>query len=251
MLDREAVDRRINNGLGFLELLRTSENKHKFWETLDPKIDHKVWPQSQYLMYVLFTVLGNASEASGVKANNDFLEPAGDREGLALDRFCIIIEDKDSYALNRISNQANRYSEDCISLLGLYCQEREKEKLWPIKNLRYRLPSSEKCVTQLAGYYDNELGFFSNQSKPAELYKLSLFAIFAAKAFNQEWCRKLTDRLMETQSDNGGWKTHWIGRMTPNPVGTVENLETTALSLMALSLSLRLLERETKASSRT
>lgn len=176
----------IQSGLGFLEGLRTSENPNKFWETMDPTIDHKVYTQGQYLMYVLSTVLGSTDKAEAVKANNDFFAPAGDRLGIALDRFCVIIEDKQDFAANRLRTQVAQYAEDCVALTGLYCKLREREKLWPITRRLKQFSSSNDCFTRLASYYDPNLGFFPNKSGPSELYKISLFSILASKAPNQQ-----------------------------------------------------------------
>ena len=87
--------------------------------------------------------------------------------------------------------------------------------------------------------YDQEKGFLIEYGEIAELYKLSLFGIFAKKIGNNEWSKTIDNRLRETQSNNGGWKSHWIGRTVPGPVGTTENLETTALSITALYLKIR------------
>jgi hypothetical protein len=227
----------IQSGLGFLEGLRTSENLNKFWETMDQTIDHEVYTQSQYLMYTLYTVLGSIDKADAVKANNDFFAPAGDRPGIALDRFCVIVKDTQNFAANRLRTQAAQYAEDCVALMGLYCKLREHEKLWPVTRRLRHFPSSDDCFAQLVSYYDPNLGFFPNKSGLSEMYKISLFSVLASRVRDQQWTDQLVRRLTDTQSKNGGWKTHWISRNTPNPTGTTENLETTALSILALHLS--------------
>ena len=234
-------DAHIKKGLAFLDRLRSESNHHKFLETLHPQIDHEIWPQSQYMMHVLFTILGMADLAKKVKENNDFYEHPRDRDkdedAKALDRFCILINDTDNFALQRLTRQANASYPDCIALMGLYLIITERKdfigKIIRFFLSLFRIKSeSEKYFTKLEEMYDPKLGFFQG----GELYKLSLFGIFAKKLEKTEWINIITKRLKETQSENGGWKTHWVGPTEPRPIGTVENLESTALSIIALYL---------------
>jgi hypothetical protein len=230
-------NQQIRNGLAFLDKLRSESNPHQFWETLDPQIDHKIWPQSQHLMYVLYTILGMHEQAKRVKESNDFFVPPEDRPGKALDRFCILIEDKENFNHKRICDEADGGAADCIALMGLHSLLEENNGFLSLilrflRSLSGKKPKSEKYFQRLESMYDSNLGFFSE----GELFKISLFEILAKKIGKTDWQDILVKRLIETQSDNGGWKTHWIGPITPRPIGTVENLESTALSIIALHI---------------
>jgi len=240
MAIKEIEDLNIKKGLEFVDKLRSEKNRYQFWETLDPDIDHKIWSQSQYLAFVLFTVIGMEKEAKHIQENNDFNAPAGDREGRANDRFCVLIDDSESFAYKRISAEAKDGHADSIALMGMYSlvKERRGSRLTRWLQRRKNGMDSHASVDRLRAMYDQEKGFLIESGEIAELYKLSLLGILAKKIGNREWVDTIDNRLRETQSNNGGWKSHWIGRTEPRPIGTTENLETTALSIIALYLSL-------------
>ncbi len=175
--------------------------------------------------------------AKSVKKNNDFYVQPGDRPGEALDRFCILVGDIDNFAYNRIKAEAEEGATDCIALIGIYSLLTE-HKGWIGRMLRFLgkifgiKSKTEKYFDRLKRMYDLKLGFF----RGGELFKISLFCIFSKKMEDKKWSDILVKRLTETQSDNGGWKTHWIGPTEPRPIGTVENLESTAISIIALYL---------------
>ena len=223
-----------------MDKLRSEKNRYQFWETLDPDIDHKIWSQSQYLAFVLFTVIGMEEEAKHIQENNDFNASAEDREGRANDRFCILIGDSDDFAYDRILAQAKDGHADSIALMGMCSLVKETRGSRFTRWLQRRKDGmdSRASVDSLRAMYDREKGFLVESGEIAELYKLSLFGILAKKTGNREWAYTIDNRLRETQSNNGGWKSHWIGRTEPRPIGTTENLETTALSIIALYLSL-------------
>lgn len=240
MTSKEIGDPNIKKGLEFMGKLRSESNPYQFWETLDPSIDYKIYTQSQYLAYVLYIVLGTQEEAKHIQDNNDFNAPAGDRPGKANDRFCVLIGDLESFAYDRISAEARDGHADSIALMGTYSLLSEKRSSRLVRWVQSRKGgiSSRGFLESLGKMYDQEKGFLTEYGEIAELYKLSLFGILAKKIGNKEWSGTIDNRLRETQSNNGGWKSHWIGRTIPRPVGTTENLETTALSIIALYLKI-------------
>jgi hypothetical protein len=155
---------------------------------------------------------------------------------VANDRFCVLIGDLESFAYKRISAEAKDGHADSIALMGMYSHFRERRgsRLARWTGMQKVGESSKSLFDTLTEMYDREEGLIVEKSPERELYKLSLFGIFAKIVGSRQWGDVVDRRLRETQSDNGGWKTTWIGRTTPRPVGTVENLETTALSVIAL-----------------
>ena len=225
----------IISALNFINKLK-AEKEDVYWEVLDSGHgDHKVWPQSQFLLYALFTKLGlhdqnYLASAARIICNNDLTVWAVDRLIRAGERFCILLGDTEDF-----------YLKDCR--LGSVLPHSDENALL----LLYRLLTNEKTDADnlfgnLEEMWDDEVNMLGmdaadrSKEKPQyAVYKTSLFGIAAKAIGNSKWASIVQSRLRQLQTGSGpcsgGWKTEMLPRGT---LDGAENIETTALSIIAL-----------------
>ena len=230
------LDESIKLALGFINRLRTDKG-YWYYEVLDPGHgDHKVWPQSQFLLYVLFTAIGihepsYLASAARIVCNTDMTVCAVDRLERAGQRFCVLLGDTDDFYLKGEPIGSYRPFSDENSLLIIY------------RTLTNQKSDANALFNRLAGTWDRKVNLLGldeadrkKQPQEYEIYKTALFGIAAKAIGNAGWTQTVQSRLRQLQTRNGpnagGWKT---GLRPDGPSdGIVENLETTTLSILAL-----------------
>lgn len=107
------------SGLNFLQGLE-SDHPGKYWEVYElGHGDHRIWPQTQYLLYVTFKRLGRFELARRIRDANDFKTLTIDRRGLVSDaRFCVLDNDAPPFYLAEWATLPGNFDE--VALLGHY-----------------------------------------------------------------------------------------------------------------------------------
>jgi len=107
----------ITAGLNFLSSLQ-SDHQGWYWEVSDPNhTDHKIWPQSQNLLYITFKRLGKLDAANQIYYANDFKVAAEDRNIPACSRFSVLDNDPSLFYLAGSETSGNF---DEVALIGHY-----------------------------------------------------------------------------------------------------------------------------------
>ena len=226
------LDSDIRLALSFIDKLKTDSKGSAFWEVLDSGHgDHRVWPQSQFLLYLLSYKVGlhdssYLAQAAKIVCNNDLTVCAVDRWGKAGDRFCVLLGDPDDFYLKDERVGTTKTCSDENSLLLLY------------RLLTNQLSDADNLFGNLENMWDysvNLLGRDQADCGKYAIYKTALFGIAAKAIGNSKWVQIVQSRLRELQTRTGpcagGWKTHLLPDKT---FDGVENVETTALSVIAL-----------------
>jgi len=220
------IRERIEKGLKFLAGL---ESLHPgwFWEVYDPKhCDRRIWPQTQYLLYVTFKRLGKADVAERIKSANCFTSPAVDRVGYANDRFCVLDNDTQPFHLSK--SETSDYFDE-IALIGHYrTLSGDKEK-------------ALRLASYLRQNWDPNLGVLGMDKGDKEhnlfrVYKTALAGTLFARVEMLQECESTAETLLQLPQEDGGWITDL------KPDGTkdgVANAETTCLVLICLDCATR------------
>jgi hypothetical protein len=211
----------IKKGLKFLAGLE-SDHLGWFWEVPDPShTDRRIWPQTQYLLFITFKRLGRADIAERIRSANWFISPAVDRLIYANERFCVLDNDVGPFHLWNYENSDNF---DEVALIGHY---------------RALVGSIGKAVSLaecLLNNWNSDLGVLEMDKGDRikglfPVYKTALAGTLFARIEMQQECQSTTEALQRLQEDDGGWKTDL------KPDGTkdgVPNAETTCLALICL-----------------
>ena len=213
----------IISGLSFLTSLQ-SDHPGWYWEVADPNHgDHKIWPQSQHLLYLTFKRLGKLAAASQIYYANDFKAPAEDRNIPTCSRFCVLDNDPSLFYLAGAENSVNF---DEVALVGHY---------WALMGDTTKpLNLAQFLKTQ----WNPTLGVLGMDAgdKQANLFRVyktalagTLFARVGGSAMAD--CQSTATKLQSLQDPCGGWVTDLDTSGKPNGVC---NIETTCLALICL-----------------
>jgi len=213
----------VTSGLNFLSSL-LSDHSGWYWEVSDPNHgDHKIWPQSQHLLYLTFKRFGKLDVASQVYYANDFKVAAEDRNITACSRFCVLDNDPSLFYLAG-SETSNNFDE--VALIGHY----------------WSLVGNSATAVNLANYlksqWNQKFGVLGmDQGDQAanlfRVYKTALAGTLYARVGGPliSDCRSTAAKLQSLQDPSGGWVTDLDTSGKPNGV---PNIETTCLALICL-----------------
>lgn len=215
---------RIESGLSFLKRLE-SDHPGKYWEVVDPGHgDHKIWPQTQYLLYVTFKMFNEFTLAQRIHDANDFTAPTIDRPGLLSNaRFCVLDNDAQPFYLAK--SQTSDYFDE-MALIG-HCQA-----------LVGQAQSAKALATHLYEHWTTVNGLrvlgmdkADTQDKLFRIYKTALAGTLFARVQMLQESKDAATTLQLLQETAGGWRTDLD--MSGQKSG-IANAETTCLALICL-----------------
>jgi hypothetical protein len=223
----------IDSGKRFLKNLVSKDNQGWYWEiSKEGDAEHKIYPQSQYLLYITFKRLNEYDLAHVIEGANLFQVPAVDREIYANARFCVLDNDGPPFYLagKKLSDVQSHYDE--VALLGHYLA------------IRGDTGGAQSCATFLQNKWDSKsrlLGMDDADAKAKNgqglfrIYKTALAGTLFARVGQSTPpnCTALANRLAERgfQDSSGGWITD---RTRDDKPDGLPNLETTCLALICL-----------------
>jgi hypothetical protein len=194
-----------------------------YWEVLDPNHgDHRIWPQSQYLLYLAFKRFGRYDLAYEIYLANDFKVCAVDRVIYASSRFCVLDNDVPPFYLANQTALPSNYDE--VALLGHY---------------RFLTGASVKSI-EYAGFLksklDPKLGIIGmdegdRRRNLFRLYKTALAGTLFGRVGWIQDCQSIARKLESLQASDGGWVTDLD---SSGKLNGVSNIETTCLALLCL-----------------
>jgi len=254
----------VDNALQFIDSLREDDTRSSYREIAekdDP--EYQIYKQSQYLLSVMFKLLGRDDLFKKIRTKHSPFDPDNDltREGhKAGDRFCVLDELDEELPPFYLAGYEDAENNDEKALLAIYWLKRETSKTqWEtLLDKLLRVLSIIKLVDEKTAdkfnyqkktmrLYDDlrsrlkssgvlEMDKADSEKKLYSLFKVSLFGILASKVGDQETITRVRQNLVKWQSEsnkNGGWKTD----LTPNlTLIGLTNLETATLSILALAL---------------
>ena len=213
----------ITSGLNFLASLE-SDHQGWYWEVSDSNhTDHKIWPQSQYLLYVTFKRLAKLDAASQIYYANDFKVAAEDRNIPACSRFSVLDNDPSSFYLAGTDTSSNF---DEIALIGHY---------WSLVG---NTAKAVNLAQSLKSQWNQKLDVLGMDpgDQAANLFRVYKTAL-AGTLFGRvggaaiAGCQSTAAKLQSLQDPGGGWITDLDPLGKPNGVC---NIETTCLALICL-----------------
>lgn len=213
----------ITLGIQFLHGLE-SDHPGKYWEVYEVNHgDHRIWPQTQYLLYLTFKRFGLADLARRVNDANDFTVPTIDRAGLMSNqRYCVLDNVTSGFYL--ANHTSSNFDE--VALIGHYASLTSNST---ILNSQTALLKSNWNKT--LGVLGMDAG--DQAAKLFRVYKTALAGTLFARAGMTSECDAVATTLANLQEPTGGWITDLTVAGAKNP-GSVANIETTALSLICL-----------------
>ena len=189
--------------------------------------EYKVYPQSQYLLYLTFKRLNRLDLARQICQANLFGVPAVDRVGYSNDRFCVLDNDAPPFYLAGQTQLPIAYDE--IALVGHY------------RALTGDMIGAQQCATILKGNWDPGLGVLgmdpgdktaNNGSGLFRVYKTALAGTLYARVGSKTDCINTATKLQLMQDlQTKGWITDLDANGKPNGM---PNIETTCLCLICL-----------------
>lgn len=224
MMAQQAID----SGLNFLSGLKSNQPGW-YWEVADQRHpDHRIWPQSQYLLYITFKRFGRFDQANEIYLANDFKACAVDREIHANSRFCVLDNDAPPFYLASWSTAQLPNSYDEVALLGHYLA------------LKGSTQEANRCGIYLKDKWNSQfriLGMDEGDRAADQgrglfrLYKTALAGTLFARIGMIEDCQSTASELQTMQDSTGGWITDLNAQGRPSGV---PNIETTCLTLVCL-----------------
>jgi hypothetical protein len=221
----------IDSGVRFLKGLM-SHVEGWYWEVADKNhVEHKIYPQSQYLFYITSKRLKFEELAHQIQAANSFDVCAVDREIYANARFCVLDDETPPFYLaNRRLADLSNYDE--IALLGHY------------RALRSDMTGARECSSFLKRHWNptHEVLEMDGGDKAAKngaglfrIYKTALAGTLFARVGESTTpnCASIARKLQQLQDlqNTGGWITDRTANWEPDGV---PNIETTCLALLCL-----------------
>jgi len=185
--------------------------------------DHRIWPQTQYLLYLTFKRFALADLERRINDANDFTVPTIDRAGLKSNqRYCVL--DNVTCGFYLANQTSNNFDE--VALIGHYASLTSNSTLL----------SSQTAL--LTSNWNKTLGVLGmdagdQAAKLFRVYKTALAGTLFARAGMTDECEAAATTLANLQEPTGGWITDLTVAGAKNP-GSVANIETTALSLICL-----------------
>jgi len=240
-LSQRIFDPAVQKAFLFIDSLRVDDGRTSYWEVAEKDHnEHKVFPQTQYMLHIIFNYLGMSQEAARIAAAHDFNEPDtidSSRNGRpANDTYCVLEGNLKPF---RFAGQKDSDYNDLMALLSLYWLEKRHAILgnWPYRK------DAEAIWRKLLSRYDQskrvlEMDPAEKEIKPSKpfplhaVFKLALFAISARRKSDADTLDSIRIRLKEWQDVSGGWITDRTIDFQPNGVA---NLETTCLCIFALT----------------
>jgi len=226
---------RIERALSFIDSLRVDETRSEYFEVAEQDhSEYMMYTQSQYLLSVMFKLLGKEELYQAIRRKHSPDEPDNDptRHGhKAGDRFCVLEGDIERFYL---AGRDDAESNDEIALEALYWLERKHPiKLPEVRYRRKAMKLWEKLLSRYIpskGVLEMDRGDLENSFYP--VYKVSLLGILAKKMEHSETLANVRASLEMWQHRAGGWVTDRTLQLEPDGVA---NIETTALAILALA----------------
>ena len=224
----------IQKALAFIDSLRQDENRSSYYEIIEPDPnEHKVFPQSQYLLYITFKQLGLNELANRIARAHDFtqidkVDP--NRAGRpANDSYSVLEGDLKPFRL--AGNKSSDYNDE-RALLSIYWTQRRV----PILGNRPYRKNVERLAEELVTRYDPARGVLEmdaadSRRKLYAVFKVALFGIMARRTQNSASLASVQNKLIGWQHKDGGWETDRTTDLSPQGYA---NLETTCLAILAL-----------------
>ena len=216
---------RIGDGVRFIHQLE-SDHPGKYWEVTSPQHgDHKIWPQSQYLVYITLKRVESLEIARKIKAANDFNAMAIDRDIRSNARFCVL--DNDATGFYLAGQETSDYFDE-VALIGHY---------WALKGM---MSKAKTLAQSLLQNWNSKLGVLGMDKDDVQhnlfrVYKTALAGTLFARVGMQHECQSAATTLEQLPSSDGGWMTDIKPDGTPDGVA---NVETTCLALICLSCAI-------------
>jgi len=227
----EPIDTVILKAMSFVDSLRVDDNRCEYREVAEQNhSEYRVYNQSQYLLSVVFKLLGRDDLAQAIRNKHDPNEGDNDpkREGRkAGDRFCVLEGDLEHFYLkNRVFLDSEKNDE--IALKALYCLQKKPDWMYG--------RNAKKSWEKLRSRYDSSKGVLRMDESDLErnlypVYKVALLGLLAKEMGDKEIVTRVREDLRKWQHSDGGWVTDRNINMDPDGVA---NLETTALAILAL-----------------
>jgi len=227
----------IQKALAFIDGLREDEGRTSYYEIVeDDPNEHKVFPQSQYLLYIMFNQIGQRELAEKIAQEHDFAEMDTvdpHRKGRpANDSFCVLEGKIEAF---RHAGEKDCENNDEKTLLAIYWLERKHRLLgWLYRKNAHAL------WTKLHAQYDPTKGVLEMDTADRKLqlysvFKVALFGVLAKRMYETDVLANVRQRLAGWQClegrSAGGWETD---RTIELKAHGYANLETTALCILAL-----------------
>jgi len=235
------ADPGIDGALQFIDGLREDDDRASYYEVAEKThSQHKVFPQTQYVLYITFNALSLTQQAVRIAGAHDFSKPDTvdlTRNGRpANDTYCVLEGNLKPF---RLAGQMDSDYNDEMALLSVYWLER---KVPIIGNRLYR-KNADRIWNKLLSRSDRVNGVLEmdpaekeiTPTKPQPLhavFKLALFGILAKQMADLSTLHIVQSTLRQWQHAKGGWETDRTIDLKPNGVA---NLETTCLSILALT----------------
>ncbi len=227
--DLSTIQSSIASGLKFLDGLQ-SDHPGQYWEVLDPQHgEHKIYPQSQYLLYITLKRFGKFELARPIHDANNFKSLTVDRRNTIADaRFCVLDNDAPPFCLADWGSSQLPDNFDEVGLLGHY---------W---SLTGNSAGATQCATFLWSQWNSQFQVLGMDSGDRSVnppffrvYKTALAGTLFARVGGTmlAHCQSTAVRLQSLQDTSGGWKTD----LDANGVlQGVPNIETTCLTLICM-----------------
>jgi hypothetical protein len=224
-----SIQSRIGDGVRFIHQLE-SDHPGKYWEVNDPQHgDHKIWPQTQYLIHLTLKRLGSVELARRIRAANDFSAPAIDRDISSNARYCVLDNDVTQFYL--AGQETSDYFDE-VALLGHY---------WSLKG---QASKAQNLANDLLQNWNTELDLLGMDKDDAQqtpplfrVYKTALAGTLFARVGMMNKCQSTAERLESfPNSYAGGWVTDI---KLDGTLDGVANAETTCLALICLDCAAR------------
>lgn len=191
--------------------------------------EHKIYPQSQYLLYITFKRLNRLDLARQISEANLFGVPAVDREGYSNDRFCVLDNDAPPFYLANWNQPQLPVNYDEIALIGHY------------RAITDNLQGAKDCATLLKSKWNSTFNVLdmdegdktaNNGSGLFRVYKTALAGTLYARVGSKTDCITTATILQSMQDpQTKGWITDLDANGKPNGK---PNIETTCLCLICL-----------------
>jgi hypothetical protein len=235
----------IQRALQFIDELREDDNRASYYEVAEKShSQYEIFPQTQYVLYITFNLLGLNDLATRIARAHDFSAPDTvdpTRKGQpANDTYCVLENELNPF---RLAGETDSDYNDEMALESIYWLSK---KLPIIGNRIIYRGRANRLWKKLLSRYDPIKGVLEmdpaekeiKPDKPQPLhavFKLALFGILAQEMADVKTSESVRATLRGWQHDKGGWETDRTIELKPDGVA---NLETTCLSILALTTTL-------------
>lgn len=228
------VPSEVQRALDFIHNKLRDQNGGSYYEVAQSDhTEYRIFPQSQYILYITFKKLGLTQLAEEIARRHDFAQPdtVDKKRNLrpANDTYCVLEGELKPF---RLAGQKRSDYSDEVALLAMFWLEKSKSPLGKILHRK----KAEELWKELKSRYDISKGVLKMDKADADknrpvysVYKLALFGLLAKRMNDQEVLAKVRQTLRDWQDKDGGWVTDRSVELVPDGVA---NLETTALAIL-------------------